>query len=222
VQEGESKNASGAINIVAFDEQPIVLLGIEHILSSEPELNLQASFSDRTKCLDGVSRLSPDILILDISMSDHDCLNLLHEMSLEEHPTKAIIFTQALKESELLDAFRLGVQGVVLKTMPPALLCQCIRKVYAGEQWYEKESFGRTLRSMIKREKERNQTQTVLTAREMELTRLVATGLDNSEIANRLHIQTGTVKVHLHRIYTKLGIKNRVELSLYARDAGLI
>jgi DNA-binding NarL/FixJ family response regulator len=222
VQEGDTNDASAAINIVAFDQQPVVLLGIEHILASEPELNLQACFTDRTKCLDGVRQLRPDILILDISMSDHDCLNLLHEMSVEEHPTKAIIFTQALKESELLDAFRLGVQGVVLKTMPPALLSRCIRKVYAGEQWYEKESFGRTLRSMIKRENERSHTRKVLTAREIELANLVATGLDNSEIADRLHIQTGTVKVHLHRIYTKLGIKNRVELSLYARDTGLI
>jgi DNA-binding NarL/FixJ family response regulator len=212
------------INIVAFDEQPIVLFGIERILSAEPDLKLQASFTDRTQCADAVRRLKPDILILDVSKSEPDshCLELLQEMSLRDHRTKAIIFTGALTESELLDAFRLGIQGVVLKTMPPELLIRCIRKVQSGEQWYEKDSFGRTLRSMIKREDNRSQTRKILTPREMDLVSLVATGLDNNAIAERLHIQTGTVKVHLHRIYTKLGIKNRVELSLYARDNGLI
>jgi DNA-binding NarL/FixJ family response regulator len=210
------------INVVAADSQPLILMGVERLLSDAPELNLVETYTNGSHCLEAVNRHSPDILILDLDMSEMDGLEVLRRLVDQASPVKVVLLIGSVDEARLLEAMRLGVQGVVLKDMAPSFLVQCLRKVGAGEQWIEKQSFGRALSSMLKRENGLRQASDSLTAREIELTRLVAEGLSNRGIAHRLHISEGTVKVHLHRIYTKLGLKNRVGLMLYAKEIGLV
>jgi DNA-binding NarL/FixJ family response regulator len=134
-----------------------------------------------------------------------------------------VLLTAALDETEALEAIRLGVQGVVLKEMAPRLLLQCVRTVYAGGQWLERRSTAHALKKMLDRE---NAAQVVakakLTPREVEIVRAVATGLRNREIAEKLNVSEGTIKVHLHNIYEKVSVDSRVALTLYARDQGLM
>jgi DNA-binding NarL/FixJ family response regulator len=210
------------IKIVIFDDQPLVLLGIEHVLSAEPDFGIEASCTDGAQCLDAVRRCRPDIVILDPSLPDDAGMTVLEQIARDEPAIKIVILARSLSESALLHAMRLGVQGVVLKQMAPSLLVQCLRKVYAGEPWYEKTSFGLAFDMMLKREHRHETVAGLLTPREIELSRLVAEGFDTCAIAARLNIAPGTVKVHLHRIYIKLGVRNRVALTNFARDSGLI
>ena len=99
---------------------------------------------------------------------------------------------------------------------------QCIRKVHAGELWLEKRSVSSALEKMVEREVAAREASAVLSRREIEVVRLVTGGLRNKEIANKLFISEGTIKVHLHTIYEKLSVHSRLELSLYARDKGLV
>ena len=112
--------------------------------------------------------------------------------------------------------------GVVLKEMAPRLLVQCIRKVAAGEQWLEKRSVSLALERLLKREAATRQIAVILTPREIEIVRMVAEGLRNKVIAERLYMSEGTVKVHLHNIYEKLKVNSRLQLARYARDQGLV
>jgi DNA-binding NarL/FixJ family response regulator len=106
--------------------------------------------------------------------------------------------------------------------MAPELLIQCLRKVHSGEIWLEKRSTGYALAKLLRQEAGTQQIAKVLTSREIELVRLVASGFDNTAIATKLHISENTVKVHLHHIYEKLQVKNRVALTLYAQEKGLV
>lgn len=209
------------IKVVAFDEQPLILSGIERLLTDQPDIDVLASCSSGPAFREATRRHRPDILVLDPYFPDEKGIDVLRELAEEGQPATAVILTRALNEQHLVEVMRLGVRGVVLKHLDPALLVQCLRKVHSGEQWYEKASFGRALDMMLKREDRILQARSVLTMREIDLARLVASGFDNRKIAKQLRITEGTVKVHLHRIYTKLAIRNRVELSLYVREKGL-
>ena len=143
-------------------------------------------------------------------------------MKKEKLPTRVVVLTAALDEEELADAIRLGVRGLVLKELAPQLIVQCIRKVHAGELWLEKHSVSRALEKLLKREAGRNEAVQLLTTREVEIAKQVAAGLRNLEIAKSLFISEGTVKMHLHHIYQKLGVDSRTQLSRYAREKSLV
>jgi DNA-binding NarL/FixJ family response regulator len=101
------------------------------------------------------------------------------------------------------------------------MLMECVRKVHAGEKWLEQQSVTRAIERMQKRESEIDRLTRLLTPRELEIVRLASEGLRNKEIGERLSITEGTVKIHLHNIYEKLGVTGRSQLILYATKHGL-
>lgn len=117
---------------------------------------------------------------------------------------------------------RAGVDGILLKELAPQLVLECVRKVAAGERWLEKRSTSRVIENLIRREAGVREAASVLTPREIELIRLAAGGMRNKEISRRLQIKEGTVKIHLHNVYEKLGISSRVHLVLYAQSKALV
>lgn len=209
------------IRLVLADDHPLVLKGLELLFSTELDFTVLDCCTDGEQVLRAVRRCRPDILVLDLRMPEKDGLTVLRSLRQEALSVKAVILTADINEEDALEAIRLGVGGVVLKEMAPQLLVRCLRKVYAGEQWLEKHSFSRALHRMLQREAGIQQIVELLTPREIELARLVARGFNNREIAKLIYISEGTVKVHLHRIYAKLGVKNRVALVLYAQEKGL-
>jgi DNA-binding NarL/FixJ family response regulator len=209
------------ITLVLADDHPIFLSGLEDILRAEPDFQVLARCAEGQAALRAVRQLNPDVLILDLRMPKMDGLGVLREMQKEKLSTRVVVLTAAPDEDEVLEAIRLGVYGVVLKEMAPRLLIQCIRKVAAGEQWLEKRSVSLALERLLKRETATRQIAKVLTSREIEIVRMVAEGLRNKAIAERLYVSEGTIKVHLHHIYEKLKVNSRVQLARYARDQGL-
>ncbi len=160
--------------------------------------------------------------MLDIQMPAKDGLVVLREMRKEKLATRVVVLTATLNEEGLTEAVRLGVRGLVLKELAPKLLVQCIRKVHGGALWLEKRLVTSALEKLLERETSRNEAAQVLTPREIEIIKQVATGLRNIDIGKKLFISEGTVKIHLHNIYQKLGLDSRTKLSRYAQENGLV
>jgi DNA-binding NarL/FixJ family response regulator len=209
------------IRLVLADDHPLVLDGLLRLFEPEPDMRVVARCGDGEAALRAVREHRPDILVLDLRMPRLDGMGLLRCLAREGLGGPTVLLTAGLGEDELVEAIRLGVRGVVLKEMAPDLLVRCVRTVHAGGQWLEREATGRALERLIAREIARPQLEH-LTPREVELVCLANDGLRNKEIAARLGLTEGTVKVHLHRIYEKLGVASRVELLNCAREHGLI
>jgi two-component system, NarL family, nitrate/nitrite response regulator NarL len=211
----------GSIRLALADDHPLFLRGLQALFAAEPDLEVVAACRSGKDALDAVRKHRPDILVLDIRMPGLDGFAALKAMRQECLSPRVVLLTADISEDETLEALRLGVNGVVLKEMAPNLLVLCIRKVHAGEQWLEKESTGRALGALLKREAGRREIAGMLTPREIEIVRMTATGLRNTQIGVQLSVSEGTVKTHLHHIYEKLGVNGRLGLILLAREKGL-
>jgi DNA-binding NarL/FixJ family response regulator len=210
------------IRLVLADDHRLVLSGLELFLRQEPEFEVLACCYDGLETLQAVRRLCPDVLILDFCMPGKDGLAVLREIHEAKIPTRVVLLTAVMDEESLIEAMRLGVSGVVLKEMTVPLLIQCIRKVSAGDQWLERRLIASAIEKMLRREAGAREVAKVLTPREIEIVRLVASGLRNKQIADRLAISEGTVKIHLHRSYEKLRVDSRTALLRYAQVKGLV
>jgi DNA-binding NarL/FixJ family response regulator len=210
------------INVVLADDHPLVLDALENLFRHEEDIVVRARCGDGAQALGAVRELRPDVLVLDIRMPGMDGLALIRALRKEKVATAVVLLTAALDEDEVLEAIRLGVKGVVLKEMAPRLLVQCVRTVHAGGNWLEKQSVRLALDKLLRQESGVREVGRLLTPREIEIVRLVAGGHRNKEIAARLHVSEGTVKVHLHNVYEKLKVESRVALTLYAQDRGLV
>lgn len=210
------------IRIALVDDHPIFLQGVERLFRLEPDLEVVARCIDGEEALRAVRELRPDVLLLDLRMPGMDGLAVLRELEREGSPTRVVVLTAALDEDDVLAAIELGVRGVVLKEMAPRLLIQAVRKVHAGERWLETRSAALALEKLVRKQAGARAAAEMLSQRETEIVRLVASGLTNKEIASRLSITEGTVKVHVHSVYQKLRVGNRVALMRWAEDHGLL
>jgi DNA-binding NarL/FixJ family response regulator len=210
------------IRLVVADDHPLILDALQQLFHLEEDFQLLACCRNGTETLQAVKDSQPDVLILDIRMPGQDGLAVLRAMRQEHSPTRVVLLTAGLEEHEVLEAIRLGAQGVVLKEMASHLLVQCVRKVHAGGPWVERHSVSRALETMLRHQDSTRNVTGLLTSRELEIVRLAAKGLRNKSIANTLSISEGTVKIHLHNIFKKLSIDSRLGLTLYARDKGLV
>jgi len=210
------------IRLVLADDHPIVLDGLEQLFSTEADLEVVARATSAEGAVRALEEFRPDVLVLDLAMPGHDGIWVMEQAAARKLQARIVLLTAHVDEQNLLDAVRLNVAGVVLKEMAPRLLVECVRKVHAGEKWLEKHSVARAMDRMVRREDELQRLSRLLTPREMEIVRLAAEGLRNKEIADRLTITEGTVKIHLHHIYEKLGVTGRPQLILYATRQGII
>ena len=210
------------IRIVLADDHPVVLAGLGDLFSAEPDISVVDRCRTSDEALDAVRKHRPDVLVLDFLMPGMSPQDLLRAIAQAKLPTALTIYTAALNKSEMLEAVRLGVRGVVLKEMPPRLLVECVRAVHAGKYWLEKNVTTQALETVLRQQARARRVGDLLTDREIEIASAVATGLRNKAIANRLNISEGTVKVHLHNIYQKLELDGRHALAIYAREHGLL
>lgn len=208
--------------LVLADPYPIVLHGLTSLLRAEPDLQVIACTTSGDETLSAVRRHRPDLLLLDLHMPRKNGLEVLRRLRQDRLATKVVLMAARLEDDEVLEAYRLGVRGMLLKELTLQLFVRCVRKVLAGELWIEKGAVSRALDVLLRRENGEREASALLTPREMETVRLVALGLHTVEMSARLGISEGTVKTHLHRVYHKLKINNRVALTLYAQALKLI
>ena len=211
------------ISLMAADGHPVYLLGLKHLIAAQSNMKLLACCSSAEKLVDALSGQQPDLLMLNINLPDRDGLELVRSLkSQTSFNSKVILVVESLDDEQTIEALRLDIQGVILKKMPIRLLIQCIHKVAQGGQWLEKDSLGHAFEKMILREAGARRLATILTPREVEVMSLVAQGMSNREIAAKLLLAEGTIKIHIHNIYGKLDINNRVDLTLYAQKRGVV
>lgn len=210
------------MSVVIADDHPIVLAGLETLLRREPDISVVDRCADGVETVRAVKKHSPDVLILDLRMPRADGLAVLQQMHAEGVTTKVIILAAVIEDDVLLEAIRLGARGVVLKETAPQHLVKCVREVHAGRQWYEQRALVDAMERFVRRQVASKEMTSVLSRREVDVVRAVAQGLRNRDIAERLGIAEGTVKLHLHTIYTKLGVDGRTALIVKLNDKSFV
>jgi len=207
------------IRLVLADDHPIVLDGLAQLFLLEPDISVVACARDGDEALQAVRKFQPDILVLDLRMPAMDGLAVIREMKRDAVPTKVVVLTGA-DGDEVLEAIELGVQGVVLKELAPKLLMRAVREVHAGGTWIERGAATRAVDRLVQRDAWLRKIAATLTPREMEVARMITTGLPNKTVAERLGITEGTAKLHLHHVYEKLGLDGRMALARYLQSRG--
>jgi len=213
--------SAAVIRLVIADDHAVVLKGLMALFGTEPDLAVVADCTTGEQAIRAVREHHPDVLVLDLRMRDLDGLAVLRALNEQGIRPRTILLAAEIDDDQTLEAVRLGVAAVVLKEMAPHLLIECIRKVNAGERWFEGQSVGRALEGMLRRETGLRDLRQALTNRELDIVRMIVLGLRNAEIAGRLCVSEGTVKSHLHHVYEKLGVNSRMDLLLLAQQKGL-
>jgi len=211
-----------AIRLVLADDHPVVLHGLQRLFDRQAEFQVVATCATGNEAVEAVQQLRPDVLVLDLRLPDRSGIDVLRGLCDEKATCRTVLLPAAIENRQAVEVVRLGVKGIVLKESSPDVLLECVRRVHRGEEWIEQEvlagAFGHVARGDAAiREANRN-----LTPRETEIVRVVVQGLRNRAVAERLSISEGTVKIHLHHIYEKLGIDGRLELVLWAQEHGVI
>lgn len=207
--------------LVLADDHPIILEGLEQLFSRHKDFQVLATCNTGDDAIEAVRSHKPDIVVLDVKMPGGDGLSVLKQIHDEHLATRVILLTASMKEDEVLQAMEAGVWGLVLKESAAVSLVDSVRKVTRGERALDQSLIVRALDRAVERQTGLRQAAEILSRREAEIVKMVAAGMRNKEIANKLFIGEGTVKTHLHAIYKKLGVHGRVELTLYAREHGI-
>jgi len=210
------------IRIAIADDHALVLHGLKRLFDGEAEFEVVECCGNGAEAIAAARRGNVDVLLLDIKMPDLSGIDVLRTLSAERLKCSTVLLTAALSDSDAVEGLRLGALGIVLKESSPDTLLECIRRVSRGEQWVDSETMTRALDAISRRESMMSDPSRTLTARELEIVRMIAQGLRNKAIAERLSISEGTVKIHLHNVYEKLGLDGRLELMLHAQKQGLV
>ena len=209
-----------SVTLVVADSRPLLLRGLEHICSEEPGFEVVAACARGDATLEALRTRKPDVLILDATLPPSGGLWVLRQMRREKLPTRAVLLADHPDDRHVLEAVRLGVGGILLPDMTPESLLRCVRTVHAGEQWLESQAVARLLNRRPRGEVALRQLASGLTPRQIEIVRLATEAISTREIAARLMVTEGTVKVHLHNIYEKLQVDGRVGLVLLVMKQG--
>jgi DNA-binding NarL/FixJ family response regulator len=214
-----------SIRIVIADDHPVVRDGLCKLLDTEEGFEVVGQTADGIDALESVRRLTPDVLILDMSMPRLSGMEVLRELSTTEQHCRVILLAAALERRHIIEALRLKARGVVLKDAPTALLFKSIRTVMAGQYWIGRESVSELIGYLTERQSADAQPQTRtfgLTKRELQIVGVVVAGYTNKEIAARFSLSEDTIKHHLSNIFDKLGVSSRLELALFAMNHHLV
>ena len=202
--------------LLIADDHRIIVTGLESMLR-DTDYEVVGSVADGREVAAAVARLRPDILLLDVSMPGQSGIEILRALRGSDRAPAIVLLTAGLDDSQLMEAIRLGLPGIGLKQGAHHLLIPCLEAVRTGSRWIDPALVQRTL-DLALSGGEPSDPYRGLTARERSIAALAAQGLRNRDIAARLDVNEGTVKVYLHRIYRKLGVGSRTELAIFVRN----
>src|SRR6202795_4548017 len=217
----------GTVRLVIADDHPIVRDGLKKLLLLEDDFDVVGEASDGREVLDKVRELDPDVLLLDLRMPNLDGLGALQALQQVNQRPRVIVLTASEDKNEFVQAMKLGCSGIVLKQTAPDLIVKSIRKVHGGEIWLDSHTTAAVMRQFSAPGEigasgsGKSRERSPLSQREREIVQLVAQGYKNKEMAEKMFISEQTVKNHLHNIFDKLGVSDRLELALYAIHKGL-
>jgi DNA-binding NarL/FixJ family response regulator len=215
------------IRVLVADSHPVVLEGLRSILRPETDITIVGQALDGIEALEMVAATDPDVVLLELRLPRMDGLTVLRNLPARSTRAKALLFPAADVKDEFVEAMKLGCSGILMKHSPAALIAKSIRKVHEGEIWLDASTTATVIRQfaspgesytpMVNPSNGKNQRDRAqLSQREREIIVLIAQGYKNKEIAEKMFITEQTVKNHLHNIFDKLGVSDRLELALYA------
>jgi DNA-binding NarL/FixJ family response regulator len=226
VDEARGNGRNRRIRVLIADDHPIVRTGLRETFEKEPDLEVVGEASNGREVVEKVRELSPDVVILDLRMPEMDGLSAMRTLQEAGNKTKILVLTGSGDKDEYIQAMRLGCCGIVLKKTAPDLIVKSIRKVHQGEIWLDSNTTAAVMRHFASPPETEMQDgsgreRSPLSNREREIVCLVAQGHKNKEMAEKLFISEQTVKNHLHNVFDKLGVSDRLELALYAIHHGI-
>ena len=219
------------IRVLISDAHPIVLEGLRSVLKQYASLQVVGEAGDGAETIEKTVQIEPDVLLLDLKMPRVDGLTVLRSIQTRVPRTKIILFTTADNKDEFVEAMKLGCSGILLKETPTSLIEKSILRVHAGEIWLDSSTTAAVIRHFSSPKDfpaahvgpapssgngKSNRERAQLSQREREIIVLIAQGYKNKEIAEKMFITEQTVKNHLHNVFDKLGVSDRLELALYA------
>jgi DNA-binding NarL/FixJ family response regulator len=214
--------AKPVIRVLIADDHAIFRDGVRKLLEEEDDISIVGEAANGNECVHMMAKVRPDILLLDLNMPDKDGLTVLQELNFDSLPTQVIVLTATEDNREAVRAMRLGARGIVLKRSAGDLLVKSIRQVNGGEIWLDNRITADVIKAFAKSSEGGAKRDKLLSDRESQIMRLVAQGQRNKEIGQNLFISEQTVKNHVHNIFDKLGVSDRLELALYAIHHHLI
>jgi len=213
-----------SIRILIVDDQQLVRTGFRAILSAEADFEIVGEAGDGHEAIDAAATLSPDVVLMDIRMPKLDGLAATRQLVAGSSKIRVLILTTFDLDEYVYEALRVGASGFLLKDAPADQLVTAIRVVAGGEALLAPSVTKRIIAEFARRPPPDAKPARVasLTARELEVLRLVAGGLSNGEIATELFLSDATVKTHVGHMLTKLGLRDRVQAVVLAYESGLV
>ncbi|HEY0814457.1 MAG TPA: response regulator transcription factor [Pseudonocardia sp.] len=213
------------IRVLVADDQQLLRAGFRVILESEPDIEVVGEAADGIEAVDLVARTRPDVVLMDIRMPRLDGLSATERLMTLPEPPRVVVLTTFDQNEYVVRALRAGAYGFLLKDAPASRLIAAIRAAASGEALIEPSITRRLIEQFAAPEAEPVGVPAAmrgLTDRELQVLRLMARGLSNAEIAGEMVIAETTVKTHVARVLTKLGVRDRVQAVVLAYESGFV
>jgi DNA-binding NarL/FixJ family response regulator len=211
-----------SIRVLLVDDHALARTGFRMVLDAEPDIEVVGEAANGNQAIHSAGRLHPDVVLMDVRMPELDGIAATREIASDN--TKVLILTTFDLDDYVYDSLAAGASGFLLKDAGPEQLIEAIRVVAAGDALLAPSVTRRLIDDVVgagRRRLPRPPELDELTPRELEVLRLVAAGLSNAEIAERLVVEETTVKTHVSRLLAKLGLRDRVQAVILAYEIGL-
>ena len=213
------------IRVLVVDDQQMVRAGFALILASESDIEVVGEASNGDQAVRLARSIEPDVVLMDIRMPELDGIEATRRLAKDPHiKSRVVILTTFDEDSYVFDALRAGASGFLLKDCSPEQLVEAIRVTAGGAALLAPAVTGRVIEEFARRPATRQAPPELaaLTDREREVLTQLARGLSNAEIAAELYLSEATVKTHVTRLLTKLGLRDRVQAVIFAYESGLV
>jgi DNA-binding NarL/FixJ family response regulator len=200
------------IRILLVDDHIVLRMGLTTATNGEPDMEVVADADNGTEAINAYRAHRPDVVVLDLRMPGLNGVETIRMLRAEFHEARVLVFSNYASGDEVFQAIKAGACGFVVKDMALDRLLEAIRKIHKGEQYLPPEIAMRMSGRVLSQ----------LSARELEVLRLVAKGLSNKEVGAALRLVEGTIKIHLTNILAKLGVSDRTQAILAAVKRGII
>ena len=215
------------IRLIIADDHPVVRTGLQGMLAGQPDFEVVGEATTGAEAVEMVAQLQPKVILMDLQMPEMDGVTATAEIKTQHPEIHVLILTTYDADADILRAVEAGATGYLLKDVPSEQLAEAVRAAARGEAFIHPSVTRKVVAEftrLAEREHRRREQPLVepLSVRELEVLLLLAEGLSNQEIADRLYIAPGTVKNHVSNILSKLGVRDRTQAVLRAQELGLL